>query len=455
VELTGTFPPGTTIHFQANQEIIGGDSVNPCFNYQCGGAAILFNAALDSVIEQNQTIRGAYAATGYPMDGIRINAGGTHLIQGNDTIEAGNDASGNWAITAGVYAASLGTTITNVTLQQNTLLAGNASGTSGGHPCGFRGEGVNATIVDNTRILGGYGSNPIGVSIARSRTTPNGPYSSVVNDVTIQGNTIDGGVSGATGLWAVYTTGTITDNLVHTCGLSQTNGQPVARCTDGATSQGLVMETDQGTLVANNYVFGGHTSNTTACRVGCYTNSAGCAFGIGTTFVDNTCVAHLTDTSSAASAKALVLGNPLTGQCPLIANNLLDASGPAGTVRSFEHLDPMKSPPPQECYQFFNNDLAPRGLTCAAYVLFLGKVCYANAGELNLKGNAVQQIAGNVSSTPGYVAEDYLAQTPAGYHLDATCALGGLGTAYPPVATDYDGNPRDPVHPAIGADECP
>jgi hypothetical protein len=454
VELTGSFPPATQIVVKQNPEIIGGDAQATCFNPDCGSAGILFNTAVDSLIEQNTLIQGAYFRSGFGAAGIRINKGGTHVIQRNETIAAGFGSDSS--VSAGVQVASVGTAIANVTLTDNTLVVGNPSaGRSSETPVGFYGRGVNATIRNN-RILGGYGYNSMGIWIE-------GPNPSWGNDlnmrntVNITGNAIDGG-TGGTGAFLMWQTGTVTDNVIQACGIVLPNGQPAADCLQ-STSQsiGLSVAGDAGSLIANNYVFGGYTAETTACRLGCFASVSGvCPPGLSTTFVYNLCAVRSTAYSSTSSkATALDLGKPASGDCPLIANNILDASGTVGTVRTFSHFESGVNSTPTECYQFFDNDLVPRGLACAGYVYLPPTLCYADAAALNTHGNAVQQMAGNVSILPGYAAENLSAPSATGYHLDATCALGRLGVPVGPVTVDYDNATRDPLQPGIGPDECP
>ena len=82
----------------------------------------------------------------------------------------------------------------------------------------------------------------------------------------------------------------------------------------------------------------------------------------------------------------------------------------------------------------------------------------ANIAEVNaLNGNGIVIASDNVSVSPAYVAPAPKQQTVAGYHLDATCALKGLGEPSPQVPVDYDGDPRgdgNASYPEIGPDEC-
>ena len=451
IDLTGTFPAGTVIHIHDNVELVGGDVRSPCFDSTCGSAAIRIGALVDSIIEHNTLVRGAWAWSGFSTDAIRINQAGTHQISQNDTIEAGIQGG----VGAGIRVVSVGpSTVTDVFVEDNTLIAGTITSGSSDTPVGFYGEGVNATITGNARIVGGYGPYPYGIRIERSRATPAGPYSNVVNVVNIQGNFIDGGTNGANGVRSVYASGSIRENVIQACGIWD-NGQPAPGCKVTNTSVGLHVEADNGTLVANNYVFGGYTSRTRACRLGCFIQN-GCDYRNAVTFVHNTCAAtQVNYPNTSMSTYALQLANPAAADCPVVANNILDAQGAASNVHAFYHFDPMAGVPPTECYHFENNDMVPRNLSCLAYVQFLGQVCFPSAAQLDAKGNAVQQVANNVDLDPLYVAEDIMSPDAAGYHLDPASPLNGLGLPLPPVTTDFDGDARDPSFPTPGADEVP
>jgi len=77
------------------------------------------------------------------------------------------------------------------------------------------------------------------------------------------------------------------------------------------------------------------------------------------------------------------------------------------------------------------------------------------SAALNARNNPLQQIVGNVSIMPDYVAANVDQPTAAGYHLGASCTLDALGLPHPDVELDFDGEPRDATLPTIGPDECP
>jgi hypothetical protein len=453
VELTGTFPTGAKVQIRSNTRIVGGDALQPCLEYRCGGGGVVFNARVDSVIEKNQLVQGSYATSGFDADGVRINQGGTHLIQDNATIAGGGQADANEMFT-GVRVVSAGDTVANVTLKNNTLVVGVPSASlASSDAIGFYGEGVNATIANNTRILGGWGYNSIGVWIVHSHNADR-TLSTVQNQVTITGNTIDGGTRSGYGVNLASQTATVTGNLIRACGIETDAGQPDPNCKTTATSVGLQVTGDTNSLIANNYIFGGYTSEATACKVGCFQKN--CLPQLSTSFVNNLCaVASTAYSYTTVSATALDLGMPPSGDCPLIANNILDASGTAGTVFVLSHLDPMGNSQPTECYKLLNNDLVPNGLACEAEVLLPPKACFASATTLNAAGNTVQQISGNRDVAPGYATPNLANPSAAGYHLSSACALGGLGAPVTAPTVDYDNHPRSGTAPTIGPDECP
>jgi len=143
-------------------------------------------------------------------------------------------------------------------------------------------------------------------------------------------------------------------------------------------SHGIRLERDFGTLVSNNYVFGGYTSTTTACRVGCYPGSS-CSPGLDVAFVNNLCVAEANYfPSTQTRTTALDVGQGLASECPLIANNILDANGSVGDATPFSTPTRRQVVAPTEHLQIFNNDIVPRGLACAAYFRMPPIVCHAD-----------------------------------------------------------------------------
>jgi hypothetical protein len=452
IELEGTFPAGTVISIHDNVELVGGDVCNPCFDYRCGGAAVRFDSTVDSVIEKNQAIRGVNVVGGFATDGIRINQGGNHAIRNNASIVAGRQTGGDWAFFAGINVTKAGSAIATVTVDGNGLVAGNPTPMLGNDaPIGFYGKGVTATLTNNTRILGGYGWYPYGVLVERAPDAAGAP---VPNNITLSGNAIDGGGNFGAGLSLHWQTATVTDNVIQACGLKDASGQPDPVCKAIGTSYGMLVEGASQSLIANNYVFGGFTSEATACTLGCDPQGTGCSLPLSVSFVDNLCAVGWNDFAGATmTATALDLRYWGAPDCPLVAGNILDGSGNASAY-DLKHDSSFQNATPTECWKLSNNDLVPRGSSCAAWVYLKGSLCYSTAAALNAASTATQQLSANVDLDPSYVAANLSQPTAAGYHLDATCALGGKGLANASVTTDFDGKARA-TPPAIGPDECP
>lgn len=442
----GSFSPAAVIRITDNPEIIGGDVRSTCEHFTCESAAVRFRTEVDSVITGNELIRGAFYRSGHETSGVRIDGGGAHLIENNETILGGTQVGAGYYQFAGVNVKSTGSIVADVTVRNNTLIAGSLE--NAGEPYGFNGEGVNAVIRDNARILGGYGQEPVGVRVAQAPgSTP------AQNTVEIVNNAIDGGTRTAYGVSLRRHSGVVSHNVIRACGLIGSDGQPDPLCQVRGITIGLHVQGDFGTRYANNYVFGGHTSSTWGCRIGCYPFDNVCYAGLAVDFVDNVCVARSNFFSATQlRTSALEFGTPRPQDCPRFANNILDAAGTDGDVYAIHHHDTSAST--TECYQLFNNDLVPHGLPCPARFNLPPTSCFANTAALEARSNAFQQMANNVELAPSYVLENYLAPSDAGYHLDATCALGGLGTPISGVTSDYDGEARDAVAPTIGPDEC-
>lgn len=93
---------------------------------------------------------------------------------------------------------------------------------------------------------------------------------------------------------------------------------------------------------------------------------------------------------------------------------------------------------------FESNDLDPFSTPTALYV-DEGATSITMIAAVNALTDAT--FAGNVSVDPSFVTY------PTDLHVGASSMVLGMGTAAGAPATDYDGDPRDPVTPDIGADE--
>ena len=243
--------------------------------------------------------------------------------------------------------------------------------------------------------------------------------------------------------------------MIRTCGLPPVSGAPNPKCVITAETFGLRTQDDRGLFIANNYIFGGYTSETTACQLGCADNDCGYP-ALRPTFVNNLCAAASRNfTGTSLFARALDVAAAHNGDCPIIANNILDAQGSDGIVYELLHYDSSGNGQlSNECYQLYNNEFVPRGLPNYAYT-YLNLTAGTSVDYINNHGNSYQQTGGNVATDPGYADENFADPTAEEYHLNASCLLKGLGTPIAAVTLDYDGQTRDPSHPTIGPDECP
>lgn len=436
VEITGTFPSGARIDLVKNAEIVGGDVSRSCEDWRCASAGIAVDADVDTLIEENALIRGSYDKTGFAAKAIQIVSGATHTIRKNARIVAGTVFGQDGGASSGIDVVGRDTQRATVIVEDNVLVGGAPDAGMFAHTgVGFHGMHVIATVRNNGRLVGGFGWYPKGVWIERGATP---------NEVTITNNTIDGGSRGSTGLLLAGAKGRVERNTVHACELPDpATGQPAAECAEATNlttgNRGLVVDWDHGTVVANNYVF----AREVACSLGRGTVPGDVRSPLAVSFVHNACIATGPSWRSDSPVVAFVLSE-YTGR-PLIANNILDG-------KDYAFLQPASEP--QYEYALLHNALVPRGQSCLAYVYLPGQQCYASASDLNARSNApLQQVAGNVSLDPGYASP--AAKTAAGYHLDASCALGGRGTSVPAasVTADWDGDARHAT-PTIGPDEC-
>lgn len=441
VEVTGTFPSGSHIDVKKNQRIAGGDVQDPCFDWRCGSFGVNITAEVDSAIEDNTLLRGAYAQSGFGAQAVHVHNGAATSIRRNAALVGGNGLGSETLPTAGVDVSGTDTGRATIALEDNTLVAGtpDESGASGS-PTGFHGKNVIATIHHNARIVGGYGGVATGLWIERA-------FGAEPNEATITDNTIDGGTYYGTGLELTGALARVERNVVHACELPDAKGVPAPKCLAATNldvgKRGLFVDWDSGSVIANNYVF----SRETACILGGPSDVTGNPRPtLPVSFVYNTCVAFGPAWRDDYPVVALVLGSSFT-DVPLIANNVLD-----GVDGAFAHDSSYQNAAPTEGYRFLDNDLVPHGQACLANVYLPGQLCYPTVSSLPAKSNATQTLVGNVSLDPKY-AHPNDARGAASFHLDSSCALAGLATPIPSVSTDFENGARTST-PAIGPAEC-
>jgi hypothetical protein len=436
VEVTGAMPAKARFELRTST-VMGGDVRDICADYRCGSNGVAISAPIDSAIEGNALIRGSFASSGYGAVGVRITNASSHSIRGNALIAAGNVIGSDTIPSAAVAVVGSDTAPATIAVEENTLLAGTPDPAwSAPRPTGFYGRNVVATIRHNGRIAGGNGPYPVGVLVERGKTP---------NVLTILDNVIDSGSNHGDGLDIAGASGRVERNVINGCQLPDKNGSPNPRCFAATSStvgsQGLIVDWDYGTVVANNFIF----ARQTACRLGF--SPPDWKAPLAVTFSGNTCIALGPSASDRDPVVALELAPGFTGS-PFIGNNVLD-----GKTIGFLHDSSYQNAKPKETYTFVSNALVPRGQACQAQVYLPPNICFANATALNAQNNPSQVIAGNVSIDPRY-ADPSGPLSPASFRLDASCSLRRMGRPVSSVPKDFEQALRSATAPTIGPNEC-
>lgn len=438
VDVRSGFLPGHEVLITRNTSVVGGTGA---LDHSGGVAGIALQAPYVSLrVIDNELIQGA-TRPGVGVDstsGITITprgSYGTYVIEGNGAIVGGPILSGDSAgITA--YGDVSGEELLPLVIQNNELIAGNVDPTTRPEVVyGLRLRQVEASILDNQRILGGYAKTS---GQMRATGMELGVNVTEYSYLEIAGNTIHGGSgTGTRGIRAVGMEMLLHDNVIDPCGLEGPPGVAPPDCLPEGSSTGISLQSDTGSHIFNNYVFGGYGGSAVACLLDT---------GVDI-FEHNLCLVH---GQPMGLAIALKLGWTPT----IVRNNILDAGSAnhplllrdrvAVEVRSsgftldgpeLTHNELILDP---ACAVSFSTASSPcRGTTVEAL------------NELNEQNGIVAY--GNVQVPMGFLAPNRLHPTAAGYHLDASCVLQGLALPTA-LATDFDGDPRSLL--TIGPDEC-
>jgi cysteine-rich repeat protein len=435
IHITGSFVPGTIVTLTENNAIDGGTAAGLGPLFFTNGVDV--DAKHPVTISDNLKIAGAATPSRSPASGVRlVGAGPGHVIEGNQLITGGPDNAGFYDH-SGVWMIESAALI-----EDNTLIAGNEDPAHVGDTVnGIYARASQIIVRNNAQILGGHAVGGLGEgSVFGIHVWA--PNANDVSSAVIEDNTIIAGTAKirAYGLAIEMRTHAIVQrNIVFVCPFHGDD----PRCKTGQRTGALVTTGNIDSLYANNWFFGGY-AGTRTCTFGCPHNAQNC-FRLAEyyRFDGNLCHApfgtagYIEPQSNGANPPSLLI------------NNIFHVETGTGPALSYE-------PPWADPFEIRHNDFVTGG-KCVVNAIDV-PVCAANIAEVNaLNGNGIVIASDNVSVSPAYVAPAPKQQTVAGYHLDATCALKGLGEPSPQVPVDYDGDPRgdgNASYPEIGPDEC-
>jgi hypothetical protein len=453
----GSFQPDDKVRLHATKHLMGGQPVSTAaLPYRAYGVEV--DAVVPVEVSDNEDIEGCFfSCTGDGSEtqdaegaGVRLRGGAGRVITGNKQILGGghNAAPGVHTLHAGVLgddSCALPPCPLDLELSNNPLVVGNDD--ENARPDRVYGALVvrpaSCVVTGNQLLLGGLAkAQATGLAIDGGGKLMGGPE---VNHNRLVG----GGAVDAVGLSTKGVRGLLAEaNEIHGCSADVAGGTEATLCLDAKTSQGLRSESDVNALIVNNYVFGGFGAEV-----------VGCALAGGGQPVDggavelrfNLCLAQgRMGGTKAVGLQLLGVG----GVAPVdlrVVDNILGTAGRGTTRLGVEELLAGTT------YDtFWNNDFLPDpGIDQAGVALYLQpeQPAIDAVADINLLGNHQQ----NVSLDPAFAAPQPDAASNAGYHLDATCALGHLGQAFD-GALDFDGDLRATgtadMAPEIGPDEC-
>jgi len=465
---------------QGNAFIGGGNPVSSSTQYAAAGISMSGEGTM--TIDGNTVITGCDlppsnqnpnpVCTGPGIDantsfaaGVLINGGDGHVITNNADITGGAHAgNGALATHVGISVARGPSSggpppIIGVDISDNGFVAGcNDPVEPPDSAIGIFGRDVDYTISANNAVFGGYGL-----------TAAAGLYMDPRQGFSFQSNQLEAtdtwfGAGAGTFTWGMRVHGTNAElrrNTMDGCGIAPSDPGPPGACLGVSESVGLDLQDNPSQIAANNYVFGAFGATAVACRV--FFGGINGIGNAGSAFVYNLCLAQ--GSGGAAGNLSTATGIQMahqgfTANNFRVQNNIFSAGNVA--LQRFGAAHAANPFPIRFSTNVFVPDSGVSGNGVAYYRLLDGTESDTTAAINSLDQPLAQRIYdNNVVTAPNFLAPTPSAPLPAGYHLDASCALADLGDEVPFLEdADYDNEDRDtgtavsPPAPEPGPDEC-